>query len=103
MAQRPYDPEMKGTLGKNRKLAEESEGAPEYRGKCQIGGVVYWISAWVATNKDEQGEAQKYLSMRFEEADMKYQPKRQRARDERDDAPTRARSTPAYDEDDVPF
>jgi len=100
-----FDPELSGTLGKNHKQATQKEGAPGYRGKCQIGGVVYWMSAWVKDGKHpDSGEPEKFFSISFDKADAEYQPKRAgRDADDRD-PPPRQRGAPAdFDNDDIPF
>lgn len=39
----------RGTLGKNHK--KENERHPEYKGKIEIDGKLYWLAAWVKENK----------------------------------------------------
>ena len=53
-----YDNINKGTLGKNKRREKDSH--PEYTGKLNVGGVDYWLSAWLKTNK-ETGE--KFFSL----------------------------------------
>ena len=57
-----YDNSMSGTLGKNKR--KENDRAPGYKGKCEIDGKEYWISAWV---RESQGE--KFFSLKFEAKD----------------------------------
>ena len=40
-----YDNTNKGMLGKN--LDRKTDKHPEYRGSINVGGVEYWLSAWV--------------------------------------------------------
>jgi hypothetical protein len=66
-----FDPELRGTLGKNKKLAEQKAGAPEYKGKCQIDGATFWISAWIKEGTDKDtGAPEKFFSLSFEPADQ---------------------------------
>lgn len=77
-----YDNTNRGTLGRNKK--REKDTHPEFRGKCNIEGVEYWISAWV-----RESDGEKFFSLAF-------QPK--------DAAPKPAKSTRELDdEQDVPF
>lgn len=50
--------DMGGILSKNEK--REKDTHPHYNGKCVIGGVKYWISAW---KKD--GQYGPFLSLSF--------------------------------------
>lgn len=47
-----------GTLGKNDK--PQNENSPPYKGKAEIDGVEYWISAWV-----KEGPSGKFFSLSF--------------------------------------
>jgi len=51
-------------LFKNDKGGIESRA--DYRGKCEIGGVKYWIDAWINISKDHE----KFMSIRFKPADV---------------------------------
>jgi len=55
-----YDNEMRGVLFKNDK--EGNENRPDYKGKIQIGGVEYWLSAWI-----KEGKSGKFMSLKAEE------------------------------------
>lgn len=55
-----------GTLGRNKR--KETEKHPDFSGSCEIGGLGYWISAWV---KEKDGE--RFFSLSFK-------PKEDRAR-----------------------
>ena len=52
--------DFEGTLGKNMNRTKDTH--PEYSGACTIGGVGYWISAWVKTNRDT---GEKFFSLAF--------------------------------------
>jgi hypothetical protein len=52
------DRDMSGTLSRNKK--RENERQPVYRGACVIGGVAYWLSAWV-----KEGDDGKFFSLAF--------------------------------------
>lgn len=51
-----YDNTNRGTLGKNKN--PKSDKSPPYRGKINIEGKDYWLSAWV---KESEGE--KFFSL----------------------------------------
>jgi hypothetical protein len=55
---RQYDNNMRGTLGRNHRREKDSH--PEYTGKCEINGQMYWISAWV-----KEGQGEKFFSLSF--------------------------------------
>ena len=44
-----YDNTDSGALFKNDR--KEKESHPDYRGQLNVGGVEYWISAWLKTGK----------------------------------------------------
>lgn len=58
-----YDNELRGALFKNKNMREGKKD-PEYKGNATIGGVEYWVSAWLNTSKS----GEKYMA-------LKYQPK----------------------------
>jgi hypothetical protein len=60
--------ELSGTLSRNKKREKPSQ--PEYRGTCTIGGVAYWVSAWI-----KEGQDGKFFSLAFTPKDD--QPSRQ--------------------------
>ena len=53
-----YETNMRGTLGRNKR--REKDTHPEYTGKCEIDGRMYWISAWV-----KEGQGEKFFSLSF--------------------------------------
>lgn len=55
---KPFDNNMRGTLGKNER--REKDTHPEYTGKCEIEGSMYWISAWV-----KEANGRKFFSLAF--------------------------------------
>lgn len=55
-----YDNEMRGVLFKNDK--EGNEARPDYKGKIQISGVEYWLSAWI-----KEGKSGKFMSLKAED------------------------------------
>jgi hypothetical protein len=57
---KPFDSNMRGTLGKNDR--RQSEKSPEYTGQCEIDGKMYWISGWV-----KEGQGRKFFSLSFKE------------------------------------
>lgn len=56
-----YDNNMTGALYKNDR--KDTENHPDYRGKCEVAGTEYWLSAWVKTSK----AGSKYFSLSFRE------------------------------------
>ena len=62
-----YDNNMSGVLFKNDK--EGNENRPDYKGKCEINGDEFWISAWVKTSKKS---GKKFLSLSFQEKEKQY-------------------------------
>lgn len=75
---------LQGSLFKNDR--KETEKQPDYNGSCMIGGLEFWISAWI---KRQEGK-KTFMSLAFTE---------------KDGAPKATTSTPApaNDSDDVPF
>ena len=65
MSNTQYDNTNTGALFKNDK--EGNDKRPDYKGKIDIGGREYWLSAWVRTKKDGSG---KYLSLKAEAKDQ---------------------------------
>jgi hypothetical protein len=59
---------------------------PQYEGSCLIGGVDYWISAWV-----KEGKSGKFFSLAFKPKEARSQPARtpndQRREDDADSIP----------------
>jgi hypothetical protein len=53
-----FDNNLRGVLFKRIK---EKETSSDYGGQCEIGGVEYWIDAWVNKSKDQRF----FLSLRF--------------------------------------
>lgn len=49
-----------GTLGKNTR--RENDKHPEYAGAAVIGGVHYWVSAWIKVNSST---GEKFFSLGF--------------------------------------
>ena len=47
-----------GSLFRNDK--KEKENHPDYKGSAMIGGVEYWLSAWI---KEPRGGGQKFMSL----------------------------------------
>jgi hypothetical protein len=51
--------DMKGSLSRNAK--RETDRHPEFKGSAMVGGVEYWLSAWVREGDD----GSKYFSLSF--------------------------------------
>ena len=62
-----YDNNLRGALFRNQKKSEPDGNPkwPDYKGQCEIGGVEYWISAWLKEAKS----GIKFMSLQFEEKD----------------------------------
>lgn len=50
-----------GSLFRNDK--RETEQQPMYKGAALVGGVEYWVSAWI---NEAKSTGQKYMSMKYE-------------------------------------
>lgn len=50
-----------GSLSRNKK--KEKETHPSHKGSCTIGGIAYWISAYVNESRDT---GEKYFKLYFE-------------------------------------
>jgi len=62
--------ELTGSISKNKK--KEKDAHPDYRGSATIGGIDYWISAWV-----NEGSDGKYLGLKFQQKDGEAKPVKQ--------------------------
>lgn len=67
MSNPKFDNNMRGVLFKEE--LKEKDGAPDYKGSCEVAGVEYWISAWINTAK---GSQRKFMSLKFRAKDMAY-------------------------------
>jgi hypothetical protein len=78
-----YDNDMRGVLFKNDR--KEKATHPDYKGQCEIGGVEFWLSAWI-----KEGKKGKFMSLSIQA---------------KDDKPTRKQIPKDKDKDlrDVPF
>lgn len=54
-----YDNELSGALFKNQRKSKETQ--PDYRGQATIGGVDYWLAAWIKKSK----KGYTYMSLAF--------------------------------------
>jgi hypothetical protein len=73
-----------GILGRN--LRKEKDTHPTHSGRCTVGGVEYWISAWVKEGQD----GSKFFSLAFkprEEQQTAAQPQHAAADEFSDDIP----------------
>jgi hypothetical protein len=60
-----WDNNLRGVLFKEE--LKDKDGAPDYKGSCEVGGIEYWISAWINTAK---GTQRKFMSLKFRAKDM---------------------------------
>lgn len=66
-----YDNTNSGILTKNDKGGNESR--PDYKGSINVGGVDYWLSAWIKTGRDGTKLAgQKYMSLSVQPKNANY-------------------------------
>ena len=64
-----FDDEKKGVLFRHTEKTTPSQ--PDYRGNCQIGGVEFWLSAWIKESK----AGRKYMSLSFTPKETSAQPR----------------------------
>ena len=75
-----YDNTNRGSLFKNDK--KETDKHPDYKGKINVGGTDYWLSAWI-----KEGKSGKFMSLSVSEMDSKPKPKQESFSDLPDDLP----------------
>lgn len=84
-----FDNERRGALFKNDRKRDGKQD-PDYRGQCQIGGVEYWVSAWINTSKKD---GSKFMGLTFQPKQDEKAPVQQQAT---------APEQPEFN-DDIPF
>lgn len=106
-----YDNTNTGMLRKNQK--KEKDNHPDYRGKINVDGVEYWLSAWIKVGREGTKLAgEKYMSLSVQP--IEEQPPRQAThnargypRRQRDDGardlPRRSVSRDEDMNDEIPF
>ena len=62
-----YDNTNRGVLFKNDR--KETDNHPDYTGNVNVGGVEYWLSAWIKT-----GQKGKFMSLSVKPKDVQPQP-----------------------------
>ena len=86
-----YDDTNRGALFKNDR--KEADNHPDYKGKINIDGVDYWLSAWIKTDKN----GAKYMSLSPQRKDGQQQQQKPQQRQQQ-------QSGGAGDmDDDIPF
>ena len=61
--------ENRGSLFKNDRKSTPTQ--PDYKGDINVGGILYWLSAWI----EESKSATKYMSISVQEKEEKDEPK----------------------------
>lgn len=61
-----YDNTNRGVLFKNDR--KEKETHPDYRGRIDVGGVEYWLDAWIKTS---QKDGKKFMSLSIKPKEAK--------------------------------
>lgn len=97
-----YDETNRGALFKNEQ--KDSDKHPDYKGKVNVNGVDFWLSAWVKTA--ESGRRYMSLSVQPKEQPREERNERPRTHGERPGGPNnRPQSGTGFDDldDDIPF
>lgn len=63
MSKQEYDNTDRGVLFKNDR--KEQDNHPDYKGSLNVGGVEFWLSAWI-----KQGEKGKFMSLSVKPKDQ---------------------------------
>ena len=88
-----YDNTNRGVLFKNNRK-EEGDKKPEYTGSLNVGGVEYFLDAWLKTSQN----GSKFMSVSVKRKDKQAEAPAQRQ------APRQSRETsPIGDDDSIPF
>lgn len=95
-----YDNTNRGVLFKNDR--KEQDNHPDYTGKIDVGGVEYWLSAWI-----KEGQRGKFMSLSIKpREEQRQQPVGQRAAAQvrrPDPISTGRQSIIPNDDSDIPF
>lgn len=75
---REYDNTDRGVLFKNDR--KEQDNHPDYKGSINVGGVEFWLSAWI-----KQGEKGKFMSLSVKPKEAKPQQPARRPPPRRDE------------------
>ena len=90
-----YDNTNRGVLFKNNRK-EEGDKKPEYTGSLNVGGVEYFLDAWLKTSQN----GAKFMSVSVKRKDKQAEAPREQQR-----APQRPQreASPIADDDSIPF
>ena len=103
-----YDNTNTGMLRKNQR--KEKDNHPDYRGKINVNGQEFWLSAWLKVGREGTKLAgEKYMSLSVQPIEEQQQPRQQTrypARAQRDERPREPERRTQRDDDyndDIPF
>ncbi len=91
-----YDNTNRGVLFKNDR--KDSEKHPDYKGNINVGGVEFWLSAWI-----KEGAKGKFMSLSIQQKEVQQQSISQRAMPRGPDPISSGHSLKADMDDDIPF
>lgn len=89
-----YDDTNRGALFKNDR--KEADNHPDYKGKINIDGVDYWLSAWIKTDKS----GAKYMSLSPQRKDQGQQQQQQKPQQQQQRT---GGQRDGFEDSDIPF
>lgn len=91
-----YDDTDRGVLFKNDRKGHESQ--PDYTGKLNVGGVEFWLSAWIKT-----GQKGKFMSLSVKAKDEQAERRKPAIGGTKQGEVYRTASSRGAPDDDIPF
>jgi hypothetical protein len=97
-----YDNNLRGVLFKNDR--KEKDTHPDYKGWAEVGGVEYWLSAWIKSGKNGKFMSLSFSAKEGAKPDPRTLAERKRPKDEvyRAGSPNDPRGFPD-DDSSIPF